>query len=247
MEREDINRLYDRHARELVGFFVRRTGDPQLALDLLSETFLAAFEQRDRCRARDERQAAAWVFAIAANMLSAQYRRRGSERRATERLALHVRALTEHELDVAARLAGGGGSEGAERRSSRRCVGGARDQRAGRAGARQPRTASAPPRDCQSQEEWRVTARTRDRFEDMPILAELGQALDAHFRERTAQPNSGITSAHAQRSKPRRGALPPGAGAWAAGGLRGLPVLTAALIAVAVVAVALGLIDRKSV
>ena len=111
MEREDINRLYDRHARELVGFFVRRTGDPQLALDLLSETFLAAFEQRDRCRARDERQAAAWVFAIAANMLSAQYRRRGSERRATERLALHVRALTEHELDVAARLAGGGESE----------------------------------------------------------------------------------------------------------------------------------------
>ena len=58
MEREDINRLYDRHARELVGFFVRRTGDPQLALDLFSETFLAAFEQRDRCRARDDQREA---------------------------------------------------------------------------------------------------------------------------------------------------------------------------------------------
>ena len=86
-----------------------------------------------------------------------------------------------------------------------------------------------------------MTARTRDRFEDMPILAELGEALDAHFKERTAQPNSGITSAHAQRSKPRRWGLSPRARAWAAGGLRGLPVLTAALIAVAVVAVALGL------
>jgi DNA-directed RNA polymerase specialized sigma24 family protein len=57
MDREQIIELYDRHARELVGFFTRRTGDPQLALDLLDETFLTAFEQRWRCRARDDQPA----------------------------------------------------------------------------------------------------------------------------------------------------------------------------------------------
>ena len=46
MDGEDIIGLYDRHARQLLGFFMRRTRDPQLALDLLGETFLAVFENR---------------------------------------------------------------------------------------------------------------------------------------------------------------------------------------------------------
>ena len=105
MEREDIIALYDRHARELVGFFTRRTGDPQLALDLLGETFLAAFEQRRRCRAREDRQRAAWLFRIAVNKLNAHFRRGASERRATERFASQLRALTEPELAAISRLA----------------------------------------------------------------------------------------------------------------------------------------------
>jgi DNA-directed RNA polymerase specialized sigma24 family protein len=44
---------YELVARDLVGFFARRTGDPQLAMDLLGATFLAAFEQRARCRGED--------------------------------------------------------------------------------------------------------------------------------------------------------------------------------------------------
>jgi hypothetical protein len=62
-----------------------RTRDPHLALDLLSETFLAAFEHRDRCRADSEQEAAAWLYKIAANRLAAHYRRGAIERRATER------------------------------------------------------------------------------------------------------------------------------------------------------------------
>jgi RNA polymerase sigma factor (sigma-70 family) len=105
MDREQIIALYDRHARELVGFFTRRTGDPQLALDLLGDTFLTAFEKRRRCRAQDDRQQAAWLFRIAANKLNAHYRRGASERRATERLASQLRALTEPELAAIGRLA----------------------------------------------------------------------------------------------------------------------------------------------
>ena len=51
LDASEMIALYDRHARELVGFFARRTGDPQLALDLLGDTFLAAFAARERCDA----------------------------------------------------------------------------------------------------------------------------------------------------------------------------------------------------
>jgi len=105
MTAEDILMLYDRHARELVGFFARRTGDRQLALDLLSETVLAAFENRDGCRARGDSEAAAWLYRIAANKLAAHHRRGAIERRATERLASQLRALTEPEEAAIDRLA----------------------------------------------------------------------------------------------------------------------------------------------
>lgn len=97
--------LYDRHARALLGFFTRRTGDPHLALDLLSDTFVAACEHRDQCRADSESEAAAWLYRIAANRLAAHYRRGAIERRATERLAAMLRAPTAQELSVMERLA----------------------------------------------------------------------------------------------------------------------------------------------
>ena len=112
MDAEGVLALYDRLARELLGFFTRRTRDPHVALDLLSETFLAAFEHRDQCRARSEREAAAWVYRIAANQLAAHYRRGATERRATERLAAALRAPTAGELSAIERLAESG-DEGA--------------------------------------------------------------------------------------------------------------------------------------
>jgi len=97
--------LYDAHARELVAFLARRTGDPQLALDLLGDTFLTAFERRRTCRARTDRERAAWLFRIAANKLTDHYRRGSSERRATERFAGELRAITNSEIAEVQRLA----------------------------------------------------------------------------------------------------------------------------------------------
>lgn len=105
MDADGVLELYDRHARGLLGFFSRRTRDPHLALDLLSETFLAAFEHRDRCRAGSDGEAAAWLYRIAANRLAAHYRRGAIERRATERFAAALRAPTAEELSVIERLA----------------------------------------------------------------------------------------------------------------------------------------------
>ena len=73
MDADGVLALYDLHARGLLGFFARRTGDPHLALDLLSETFLAAFEHRDRCRAGSDGEMAAWLYRIAANRLAGHY------------------------------------------------------------------------------------------------------------------------------------------------------------------------------
>lgn len=108
MDAEGVLALYDRLARELLGFFTRRTRDPHVALDLLSETFLAAFEHRDQCRAGSEREAAAWVYRIAANQLAAHHRRGAIERRATQRLAAALRAPTAGELSAIERLAESG-------------------------------------------------------------------------------------------------------------------------------------------
>jgi RNA polymerase sigma factor (sigma-70 family) len=105
MDADGVLALYDRHARELLGFFTRRTRDPHLALDLLSETFLAAFEARDQCRAGSDGEAAAWLYRIAANRLAAHFRRGAIERRATERFAAELRAPTADELGVIERLA----------------------------------------------------------------------------------------------------------------------------------------------
>lgn len=107
MDADGVLALYDRHARELLGFFTRRTRDPHLALDLLSETFLAAFEHRDQCRAEAEGEAAAWLYRIAANQIAAHYRRGAIEQRATERFAGALRAPTADELSVIERLAQG--------------------------------------------------------------------------------------------------------------------------------------------
>jgi RNA polymerase sigma factor (sigma-70 family) len=110
---DDILALYDAHARDLIGFFARRSADPQLALDLLSETFLTAFERRRSCRGAGDAERAAWLFAIASSKLAGHYRRGASERRATDQLARELRALTDPEIDAIERLAASSDRSGA--------------------------------------------------------------------------------------------------------------------------------------
>ena len=46
-----LTELFDEHAREILGFLARRTSNPEAAVDLLAETFAAAFEGRGDTRA----------------------------------------------------------------------------------------------------------------------------------------------------------------------------------------------------
>jgi RNA polymerase sigma factor (sigma-70 family) len=103
---DDFADLYDRHARALVQFFQRRTYDPDAAVDLMAETFAAAFRDRRSFRGSDGEAAAAWLFGIARHQLSGYYRRGKVERRALARLGVERRDLTDTEVERIEQLAG---------------------------------------------------------------------------------------------------------------------------------------------
>jgi RNA polymerase sigma factor (sigma-70 family) len=103
---DDFADLYDRHARTLVLFFQRRTYDPEAAVDLMAETFAAAFRDRRSFRGTDADSATAWLFGVARHQLSGYYRRGAVERRALARLGVQPRALTDAELERIEQLAG---------------------------------------------------------------------------------------------------------------------------------------------
>ena len=55
---DEVAELYDRHAEAILAFLVRRTWDPEVAVDILAETFAVALEGRHRFRGRDDEAAA---------------------------------------------------------------------------------------------------------------------------------------------------------------------------------------------
>ena len=79
--------FYDRHAREVSTYFVRRTADYALAADLTAETFAQAFASRRRYRNSGAR-ASAWLFTIAARQLNEFFRQERVSSKYRSRLSL---------------------------------------------------------------------------------------------------------------------------------------------------------------
>jgi RNA polymerase sigma-70 factor (ECF subfamily) len=99
---EAFGRFYDRHVKPLLGYFVRRTGDPHVAADLTAETFASALTARRRFRPGGP-PAAAWLYAIAARRL---VERRGRvDARMRRSLAMERRALSAEDAATIALLA----------------------------------------------------------------------------------------------------------------------------------------------
>jgi RNA polymerase sigma factor (sigma-70 family) len=86
-ETEAFGIFYDRHARTLLGYFMRRTGDPELAADLTAETFASAIVSQRRYSASGG-PAIAWLYTIAARRLADYHRKGAVERRVRRALAL---------------------------------------------------------------------------------------------------------------------------------------------------------------
>jgi RNA polymerase sigma-70 factor (ECF subfamily) len=87
MGSDTFERLYTEHAPALYAFLSYHTGDRVLAEDLLADTFERALRARRRF---DRRKASekTWLYAIALNRLRDHRRRRTTEGRALERVAV---------------------------------------------------------------------------------------------------------------------------------------------------------------
>jgi len=83
--------IFERHFDTLFGYAARRVG-PQLAEEIVTETFTQAFDRR-RAFDFDRDDAAPWLFGIAANLLRRHWRterrRLAAYARSTERSASH--------------------------------------------------------------------------------------------------------------------------------------------------------------
>jgi RNA polymerase sigma-70 factor (ECF subfamily) len=91
--------FYDRHVKALLGYFARRTHDPETAADLTAETFASALVARRRFKP-DGPPAAAWLFAIAGRRLVDWQRRGRVEQRMRRSLAIERRPLSDADAEM---------------------------------------------------------------------------------------------------------------------------------------------------
>src|SRR3954462_9968949 len=89
--------FYCRYVDSLLGFFARRTRDPELAADLTAETFAAALASRARYRPAAG-TASAWLFGIATKKLADAQRRGYAERRARRRMGMERIELSDADI-----------------------------------------------------------------------------------------------------------------------------------------------------
>jgi RNA polymerase sigma-70 factor (ECF subfamily) len=100
---EAFGAFYGRHVGPLLGFFMWRAGDPEIAADLSSETFAAAFAGVSAYRGDGD--PAAWLYGIARRTLAMSRRRGRVEVSARARLAMARLRLDESDLTEIAALA----------------------------------------------------------------------------------------------------------------------------------------------
>ena len=105
LESEDLTRLYERYARALLGFFQRRVNDPELAVDLMSDTFMLALDRREQFRGMTDKQLSGWLWTIARSVLREHERRDEAAERGARRLGRERRALSDREIERIEELA----------------------------------------------------------------------------------------------------------------------------------------------
>jgi RNA polymerase sigma-70 factor (ECF subfamily) len=98
--------FYEAYADRVLAFLVRRVLDPEMAFDLLSETFAKALASRDQFRGGTAGEEQGWLFAIARSELHMYWRTGRIERSALERYAITVPALSDQEHERIEALAG---------------------------------------------------------------------------------------------------------------------------------------------
>jgi RNA polymerase sigma-70 factor (ECF subfamily) len=90
--------FYRENVRALTGFFLHRTGDPELAMDLTAETFAEALAGRRRFDPR-KGTASMWLYGIARHKLARALERGQVEDRARRRLGMAPIVLDDEAIE----------------------------------------------------------------------------------------------------------------------------------------------------
>ncbi|MDA0174155.1 RNA polymerase sigma factor [Solirubrobacter taibaiensis] len=98
--------FYDAYSDRILAFLARRVFDPEVAVDLMSETFAKVLERRMQFRGESAAEEQGWLFAIARTELSHYWRSGRVERAALERFAVNVPELDGDEFERIEALAG---------------------------------------------------------------------------------------------------------------------------------------------
>jgi len=97
-EPEAFGVLFERHAGTLLGYFARRTLDPEAAAELVAETFAQAFASRRRFRDKGL-GATGWLYGIARHQLSRFFRNGTVDKRARRRLGMPERDVSSQDYE----------------------------------------------------------------------------------------------------------------------------------------------------
>jgi DNA-directed RNA polymerase specialized sigma24 family protein len=69
-----FTRIFDQHRHAVHAYFLGRVADPELARDLLQETFLRAWRRLSEIGRLPGEQQRAWIFTVARNLAIESYR-----------------------------------------------------------------------------------------------------------------------------------------------------------------------------
>ena len=105
LDADAISRLYRAHAAAMLRFFMRRTFDPEVAVDLVADTFVAVVADRGSFRGESDEDAVRWLYGIARHRLADYLRHGRVERRALQRVGFQRRPLTDTEYERIEELA----------------------------------------------------------------------------------------------------------------------------------------------
>ena len=104
-EREAFGVLYERRHELVLAFLLKRTRDPEVAMDLMAETFAAALIALADRPPAIAGSAAPWLLTIARNALIDSYRRGRVESAARRRLALEPMRISDSDIEQVLHLA----------------------------------------------------------------------------------------------------------------------------------------------
>jgi RNA polymerase sigma-70 factor (ECF subfamily) len=97
--------LYVAYHQQVLGYLARQTLDPEVAFDLMAETFAQMFAGLDGFRGNTEAEGCAWMWTIARHQLYRWRERRKTEREHLTRLGIPVATLGEVEYERIEELA----------------------------------------------------------------------------------------------------------------------------------------------